>query len=151
MRTFKSPPIDTRDVKGKVDFDFAFQLTLDYDGPYHTATPHGERMYRGITDGSVRGRINGTVYPNGGGEFGLKRDDGVEDLNAHILLRAENGEWLYLKNLGYSREDGYYRTCSWVDADARGNYTWTQGAIFIGTGTESGDGTQVTITYYEAV
>lgn len=151
MRTFNSPPIDTKGDMGKIDFDYAFQLILDYDGPYDTATPHGERIYRGIIGGRIQGRINGTVYPNGGGEFGLRRGDGVEDLNAHILLRAENGEWLYLKNLGYSRTDGYYRTCSWVDADMRGNHTWTQGAIFIGTGVKSGDGKRMTITYYEAV
>ena len=150
MRNFNSPPIDTK-VQGSVGFEHAFDLTLEYDGPYETATPRGGRVYKGIIGGSLSGRINGTVYPQGGSEFPLRREDGVEDLNSHVLLRADNGEWLYLRALGYDRPDGYYRCVAWIDADVRGKHTWTQGVLFIGTGDESDDGKHITIHYYELI
>lgn len=150
MRTFEAPEIDTT-VLGKVGFESAFDLTLEYDGPYVTQTARGGRIYKGIIGGKITGRINGTVYPRGGSEFPLRRDDGVEDLNSHIMLRADNGEWLYLRALGYDRPDDYYRTVAWIDADVRGRHTWTQGVLFIGIGEESADGKGIIIHYYELV
>jgi hypothetical protein len=147
--TFQVPPYDTKDDRGEVGFAYAFTLTLDYDGPHETETARGGRIYKGITGGAISGRINGQVYRQGGGEYSLRRDDDVIDVKGHVLLKAENGEWLHLQNLGYDRP-GYVRVLAWVDADTRGNYTWTQGLFFVGHGEPSEDGKRMTITYYEA-
>ncbi len=148
---FEVPPYDTKDDRGEVGFGYAFTLTLDYDGPHETETARGGRIYKGVVGGAIAGRITGDVYPRGGGEFSLRRDDGVVDVRGHILIKAETGEWLHLQMQGYDRPDSYVRLLGWVDADVRGAYTWTQGLFFIGAGEPSADGKRMTITFYEAL
>ena len=134
-----------------LDFEPAFTVTIDYAPTETFHSPRGDRVFRQITGGTISGRINGTVYPSGGGEYSQRREDAVTDLNAHVLLRdgSAQGEWIYLYNKGYQRPDGYYRVTSWVDADVRGSHDWVLGLFFIGVGQPSADGRSLTITYYE--
>ncbi len=132
-----------------VGFEPAFSVSLEHDAPESIAGPHGTRLFRKVTGGSVRGRIAGTVYPNGAGEYSLGRADGTIDVSAHLLLRDAGGEWLYLHNQGFARTDGYYRVTSWVDADVRGEHAWVTGLFFIGSGRLAADGRSTTIDYYE--
>ena len=142
-----------RDEKYIADLGFepAFTVTLQYAPTETFHSPRGDRIFRRIDGGTVSGRINGTVYPDGAGEYSLRRDDAVVDIDGHVLLRDDSaqGEWLYLRNMGYQRPDGYYRVTSWVDADVRGKHDWVQGLFFIGVGRPSADGNAMTITYYE--
>ena len=132
-----------------VGFEPAFTVTIEHDRAEPIAGPSGTRLYRKITGGTLSGRIEGTLYPDGGGDYSLLRPDGVSEISAHVLLRAKDGQWLYLYNMGYARPDGYYRTTSWVDADVRGAHDWTSGLFFIGTGQIAADGRSTTIRYYE--
>ena len=135
------------------DLDFlpAFTVTLEYAPTETFHSPRGDRVFRRITGGTVSGRIAGTVYPNGNGEYSQRREDAVIDVDAHVLLRddSQQAEWIYLRNIGYQRPDGYYRVTSWVDADVRGQHGWVLGLFFIGVGQPSADGTSMTIRYYE--
>lgn len=149
MREFDPPEIDTK-KRGKINLKYAFQITIEYSGKYETDTPRGGRVYQEIVGGTVEGRLNGRVYPKGGGGFPAVRPDGVQDLNAHILLRANNGEWLYVRHFGYRRPDGYYRIAAYMDADERGEHTWINETVFLATASESEDGLEATFTYYEA-
>jgi|GEM_PF-1741339 len=130
-------------------FEPAFTVTIAHERAEPIAGPGGTRLYRKITGGTIAGRIEGTLYPDGGGEYSLLRPDGVTEISTHVVLRANDGQWLYLYNMGYARPDGYYRTTSWVDADVRGQHDWTSGLFFIGTGTMAADGNSTTIRYYE--
>lgn len=134
-----------------IGFEPAFSVTLEYAPAEIFATPRGERIFRKIDGGMVSGRIAGSVYPNGGGEYSLRRDDGVVDLDAHILLRDDSAqaEWLYLRNIGYRRPDDYYRVTAWVDADVRGTHDWVLGLFFIGIGKPTEDGRSIIIDYFE--
>ncbi len=134
-----------------LEFEPAFTVRLDYAPTQVFHSPRGDRVFRRITGGTVSGRINGTVYPNGNGEYSQRREDAVIDVDAHVLLRDDSpqAEWIYLRNIGYQRPDGYYRVTSWVDADVRGRHGWVLGLFFIGVGTLSEDGHSMTITYYE--
>ncbi len=134
----------------ELGFDPAFTLTLAYDGPHVEQTPHGGRMLSRIVGGKISGKIDGSVYPNGGGEYSLRRKDGVIDISAHIMLRDDAGEWLYIHNIGYRRPDGYYRVTSWVDADVRGTHNWVAGLFFIGIGKPDDNG-GMTINYFEVL
>jgi hypothetical protein len=115
----------------EIGFEPAFELTLTFDS-HVEQTPHGERILRKITGGRVSGKIEGVVYPQGGGEYSLRRGDGVIDVHTHAMIRDAKGEWLYLRIIGYSRPDGYYRVTSWVDADVRGDHQWVLGLFFVG-------------------
>ena len=133
-----------------IGFEPAFILTLEY-GPRHLErTPHGGRLFRKITGGTLTGKIDGTVYPQGAGAYSLIREDGVTDVSEHVLIRDAGGEWIYIRNAGYMRQDGYYRVTSWVDADVRGEQDWVLGLLFLGVA-EPGGNDRLTIRYYEVL
>jgi hypothetical protein len=134
----------------QIGFEPAFRVHLEFEPMRRELTPHGERRMRKIVGGSISGKIVGTVYPNGGGEYSLRRPDNVTDLNTHIVLQDSEGEWLYIRNIGYERPDGYQRVTSWVDVDVRSDHGWVLGLFFVGVVEQSGDDT-VTIDYSEVL
>lgn len=132
-----------------VGFAPAFTVTIEHDLAEPIAAPGGTRLFRKITGGRISGRIEGTLYPDGAGEYSVLRPDGVTEISTHVMLRAQDGQWLYLYNMGYARPDGYYRVTSWVDADVRGTHDWVAGLFFIGTGKMAADGRSTAIDYFE--
>ena len=152
MREFTSPEITTKGNVGKVDLSYAFRLTAIYDQRHVSQTSRGGRVYRAITGGTIEGPgLNGKVYADSGGDYGLIREDKVEDLSARFMTRAENGEWIYFSHVGYRRPDGYHRIQAYFDADAGGPYAWLNDAAMIATAVESPDGKRVVYTYYQAI
>ena len=153
MREFTLPKVDTRDKIGKIGFDYAFQIVARYDAAHDLRTPRGERIYQSITGGTVKGpKLNGKVYPDSGGDYGLLRADGVEDVNMHFMLSADDGEWIYVRHYGYQRRnDGYFRVAAYFDAEWDGPHAWLNDAVLIATAQPSDGGRQITYTYYEAV
>lgn len=152
MRDFTPPPVSTKDELGEVGLEYAFQIQLDMDERYESATSRGTRIYEGVLGGRVEGPLfgSGTVYPQGAGDYGLARSDGVEDVNTHILLNV-GGEWVYIRHHGYERDDGYFRVAAYVDADLRGKWASVSNSVFVAVGERSDDGRTATFTYYEAV
>lgn len=132
-----------------VGFEPAFTVTIQHDVAERIAGPSGTRLFRKINGGTISGRIEGTLYGNGAGEYSLLRPDGVTEISTHALAQTGSGEWFYLYNMGYARPDGYHRITAWVDTDVRGNLEWTAGLFFIGTGEMAADGRSTTIRYYE--
>jgi len=150
MREFVVPKTDTK-VRGEVKLEYAFQLRARYDAPMTSATPKGSFRYQDITSGDVRGeRLKATVYPDSGGQYDTVRDDGIRDVDAHFMLKAENGEWIYMEHVGYRRTDGYYRAIAYVDADTQGKYDWLNNSTFVVTAQESPDQREVVFSYYLA-
>lgn len=133
-----------------IGFEPAFNVRLDFEPIRIMATPHGERRMRKIIGGAISGRINGTVYPRGGGDYSLLRMDDVTDISTHIVIRDDNGEWLYIRNIGYARPDGYQRVTSWVDADVRSDHGWVLGLFFVGA-IETVSDTSIVIRYCEVL
>jgi len=116
----------------EIGFEPALELRLEFEPMRSEATPHGDRLMRRIVGGTISGKISGRVYPRGGGEYSLRRPDGVIDIHTHIVLQDERGEWLYIRNIGYGRADGYQRVTSWVDVDVRSDHNWVLGLFFVG-------------------
>lgn len=132
MTALSAPGDRDRSLIAPIGFAPAFTLTLRFETMPEERTPHGGRIMRKIIGGEIAGRITGSVYPSGGGEYSLRRDDGVIDHHSHVMLRTEEGEWFYIRNMGYVRPDGYERVTSWVDVDVRSAHNWTLGLFFIG-------------------
>lgn len=151
MERMSIPSDRDPELVAEIGFEPAFTVVLELAPAETFHTPRGDRIFRRIDGGTVEGRISGNVYPDGAGEYSLRREDGVIDVDAHILLRDDSvqQEWLYLRNIGYRRPDGYYRVTSWVDADVRGANDWVLGLFFIGVGRPSDDGRSLTIDYFE--
>ena len=152
MREFTIPKVTTRDERGTVQLDYALRLVAQFDPLRESRTPHGTRLYQDITAGTLSGRITGRVYPDSGGEYGLLRGDGVEDVNQRFMLNTDDGEWIYVAHSGYRRrKDGYFRVAASFDADLRGHYAWLNDAVWIATVEAAADRRSATYTYYEVV
>jgi hypothetical protein len=152
MREFTLPKVSTREARGEVQLSYAFQLRALFEPLRETRTARGTRLYQDIASGEVSGRIAGSVYPDSGGEYGLLRGDGVEDINQRFMLNSSDGEWIYIAHSGYRRrKDGYYRVQVNFDADLRGAYAWLNDAVWIATVATAADRRAATYTYYEVV
>ena len=150
MRDFVVPKTDTK-VLGKVELEYAFQLRARFDAPHVSNTPKGDFRYQDITSGDVRGeRLTAAVYADSGGQYDTVRPDRVRDVDSHFILKAENGEWIYVEHVGYRRQDGYYRAIAYIDADAKGAYDWLNNTTFVVTAKESADEREVVFYYYLA-
>ena len=150
MREFVVPQTDTR-ILNKIELEYAFKLTAHYDPPQESHTPRGTFRYQDIVSGEVSGaRITATVYPDSGGQYDTVRSDRVRDVDAHFMVKADNGEWLYMEHVGYRRTDGYYRAIAYIETDLKGKYEWMNNTTFVVTAKESADQREVVFHYYIA-
>jgi hypothetical protein len=150
MRDFVVPKTDTK-VVGPVKLEYAFRLTAKYD-PYRISkTPRGDFRYQDLVGGELTGeRLKATVYPDVGGQYDTVRSDKIRDVDAHFIVKAENGEWIYIEHVGYRRRDGYYRAIAYIEADEKGAHEWLNDTTFVVTAKESADETEVVFDYYIA-
>jgi hypothetical protein len=150
MREFVVPQADTK-ILNKIELEYAFKLTAHYDPPQESHTPRGTFRYQDIVSGEVSGaRINATVYPDSGGQYDTVRADHVRDVDAHFMVKADNGEWLYFEHVGYRRTDGYYRAIAYIETGLKGAYEWMNNTTFVVTAKESSDQREVVFYYYIA-
>lgn len=150
MRDFVVPKTDTK-VLGEIKLDYAFKLHAQYDPAHVSHTPKGDFRYQDIVGGEVSGeRLRATVYADSGGQYDTVRADRVRDVDAHFILKADNGEWIYVEHVGYRRTDGYYRAIAYIDADAKGAHDWLNNTTFVVTAQESPDERTVVFYYYAA-
>ncbi len=64
------------------------------------AGPHGERRYVPLGGGTVRGpELNGTLV-EGGVDWQVNRADGVLDIAAHYVIRADDGGLIEVRSEG---------------------------------------------------
>ena len=64
------------------------------------AAPHGERRYVPLGGGSVSGpELNGTLV-EGGVDWQLNRADGVLEIAAHYVIRADDGALIEVRSEG---------------------------------------------------
>ncbi len=62
--------------------------------------PHGERRYVPLGGGTVRGpELNGTLV-EGGVDWQIQRADGVLDIAAHYVIRADDGALIEVRSEG---------------------------------------------------
>ncbi len=139
------------DAQSEVNLDYAFQLKAQY-APGRTApTSRGGFFYQDIQSGTIDcPRLKASVYANSGGQYDSIQRGHVRMINAHFMVRASNGEWLYFEHAGFCRPDGYYRVIAYIDADKKGAYNWMNNTSFVVTAEQSADMREVVFTYYIA-
>jgi hypothetical protein len=103
----------------------------------------GTRVTFPITGGSFEGeRLRGKVLP-GGGDWVIKRPDGVLELDLRITLEVDDGALVHMTFEGIRDEEApggpYFRTLPRFEtADAR--YSFLNRLLAAGTGEISADG-----------
>jgi hypothetical protein len=105
--------------------------------------PHGSRVTFPVTGGSFDGdRLRGKVLP-GGGDWVIKRADGVLELDLRITLLVDDGALVHMTFEGIRDEEApggpYFRTLPRFEtADPR--YSFLNRLLAVGTGEISADG-----------
>ena len=95
--------MDTPSFKPKLEHVFDVTVTFGPDRTIFGPLPGGGHQgYTPPHGGTISGpRLNGTVVPHSGADYATVRGDGVIELNAHYMLRAEDGTLIYINNRGY--------------------------------------------------
>ena len=147
--------------------EFAFEARVDV-GP-EERVGHGEGdvlHFVPITGGTVEGpRLRGAVVP-GGGDWYVQRGPMCIQLDAHYLLRAEDGALIDIVNRGLFRtssaevmershrgepidpNDLYYRTSPVFRTDASA-HRWLAESVFVGLAREERG--QICIRFFEVL
>ena len=107
------------------------------------AGPRGTRLTFPITGGSFAGdRLRGKVLP-GGDDWGIKRADGVLELDLRITLETDDGALIHMTFEGIRDDDApgapYFRTLPRFEA-ADAKYAFLNRLLAIGTGQIHADG-----------
>jgi len=107
------------------------------------AGPRGTRLTFPIVGGSFEGaRLRGKVLP-GGGDWVLKRPDGVLELDLRVTLQTDDGALIHMTFEGI-RDDGakgaqYFRTLPRFET-ADPNYGFLNRLLAVGAGEIGADG-----------
>jgi hypothetical protein len=103
-------------------------------------TPHGERTTFPVTGGEFSGeRLRGKVLP-GGGDWTIRRADGVLELDLRVTLETDDGALVYMTFSGL-RDDAhaYFRTLPRFET-AEAKYAFLNKTLAVGTGEIRSDG-----------
>jgi hypothetical protein len=138
----------TQDSALELTLDHAFDIRINFDRRWRTGPIHDDGPDYGYTSigegGTVTGPLlNGVLVDHGGADWPAIRTDGVVELNAHYMIRTDDGALIYIRNLGYvhgrlDRPDGsaiepYFRCTPYFRAP-EGRYEWLNRTVILGTG-----------------
>ncbi len=139
----------------------AFRLDLEYDRALRFDTLSGYRTFFQVRTGRVSGaRLSGAVADDGG-DWAVLRPDGVIEFDSRMMIRADDGELIYLRSRGVLRtsaetlaafrnggtlecEGAYFRCAPYFDASV-GPHDWLTKSVFLGVGSFSQSGAVIDI------
>jgi len=101
----------------------------------------GSQGYTPPIGGTISGpRLTGSVVAHSGADYPMVRADGVIELNAHYLLKAEDGTLIYIMNKGYlvpggagSTQPSYFRITPYFRVP-EGPHDWLTRTCIVGGG-----------------
>lgn len=138
----------TQDCALDLTLEHAFDIRINFDRRWRTGPIHADGPDHGYTSigdgGTVTGPLlNGALVDHCGADWPVIRTDGVVELNAHYMIRTDDGALIYIRNLGYvhsrlDRPDGstidpYFRCTPYFRAP-EGRYEWLNRTVILGTG-----------------
>lgn len=128
-----------------------FEMTGDLEKPLEVgSTPAGERRIFIVKAGTFEGpAMRGTILP-GGGDWLLRRPDGVSELDVRITLRTDDEQLIYMRYRGILemppavvdrrrrgepiRPDEYYFRTTPIFETASAKYAWLSRIVAVGVG-----------------
>ena len=140
-----------QDIPAAPELRFAFEVLVEVADPTVIGQlPNGTRRIVDILGGSFEGPgIKGRVVP-GGADWQIIRADGFTDIDARYTLETENGDLIYVSNIGIrhappeiisrlnagevvDQSQIYFRAIPKFEASAP-ELEWLMKSIFIATG-----------------
>jgi hypothetical protein len=145
------------------DLEFAFEVRAEVADPVVVGRlPAGLRRIVEITGGTFEGPdLRGKVLP-GGADWQIIRDDGFTNADARYTLETDDGELIYVSNVGIRHADEetmhllnsgqpvdpervYFRTTPTFESESE-RLGWLMRSLFVGTGERHPNG--VIIRYF---
>jgi hypothetical protein len=143
-----------------IKLEYVFQIRIDFSERVSFATPNGRRSYVPAVSGVIEGpRLQGKVVPHSGADYA-----GNGRLDAHYMLQASDGAYIYINNTGYlypmdgkplDRNDPswggdrefYFRITPVFDTPV-GPHDWLTRTVIVGTGKRHANPDNTVFTYY---
>ena len=142
----------------EIKTEFVMEMRLAVDMPLQMvgSTQYGDRRIAKVTGGTFEGpNIKGTVE-GGGGDWILNRTDGVTQLDVRLVMKAENGDLIYMTYTGLRHGPAevmakmaageqvdpasyYFRTTPYFETGSE-TYAWMNKSCFISTGNREPSG-----------
>ena len=131
-----------------VRLEHVFDIRINFDRRWSTEPIHrdGPRFaYTSVgAGGAVSGpRLQGQLVDHSGADWPMIRTDGVVELNAHYMIRADDGALIYIRNLGYVHDllerpghdpvPPYFRCTPYFRAPD-GPHDWLNRTVIVGRG-----------------
>ena len=131
-----------------VHLEHVFDIRINFDRRWSTEPIHVNGPRFGYTSvglgGMVTGpRLQGQLVDHSGADWPMIRTDGVVELNAHYMIRTDDGALIYIRNLGYvhghvdrpGREQipPYFRCTPYFRAPD-GPHEWLNRTVIVGKG-----------------
>jgi hypothetical protein len=117
-----------------INLEYAFSMRIESGGRIQFEGQMRSRVFESATGGEIWGpKLQGRVVPQSGADYASN-----DLMNAHLMLQASDGTWVYMNLLGYEHtvtDDGssYFRVSPYFDAPT-GAHEWLAKTVFIGTG-----------------
>ena len=150
-----------------VKLEHVFDVRIDFHerhvfGPISGGAKQGYTSVKtGIVDGP---RLKGKVLDYSGADWALVRPDGVDEINAHYLLQADDGTLIYIRKLGYvygaapqptladgtpapPRKNSYFRCTPYFRAP-EGPHDWLNRTVIVGGGERKTNPDHSVFRYY---
>jgi hypothetical protein len=150
-------------LKARLQHVFDVHVEFGKDRTIFGPLPGGySQGYTPPLRGTISGpKLSGTVVPHSGADYAAVRPDGVVELNAHYLLKADDGALIYIENRGYlvmagdkgkPNEQGlpqpHYFKFSPRFRVAVGPHDWLMRTVIVGSGERRKDPDHSIFRYY---
>jgi hypothetical protein len=114
--------------------EYAFTMRIESEGLIEFRGPMRSRTFEPTSGGEIWGpKLQGRVVPKSGADYASN-----EMMDAHMMLQATDGTWIYMNLLGYEHSetdagDTYFRVAPYFDAPT-GPHEWLSRTVFVGIG-----------------
>lgn len=143
----------------RLDHVFDVEVLFGSDRTVFGPMPGGSSYgYTPAIGGTIGGpRLTGTVVPHSGADYATVRTDGTIELNAHYLLKADDGTIIYIQNRGYlvrgregEAQPSYFRLTPYFRVP-EGPHDWLNRTVIVGGGERHADPDRSLFRYYALV
>ncbi|MDT8398960.1 MAG: DUF3237 family protein [Pseudomonadales bacterium] len=129
-----------------IELEYAFSIRINTGDSVFFQGPMRSRSYEPVAGGEIFGpRLQGRVVAGSGADFA---SNGM--LDAHFMLQAADGTWIYVNQLGYEHAaegEPYFRVTPYFDTPT-GPHDWLGKTVFVGTGIRGVEPDHILYTYY---
>ena len=85
----------------EIQLRYAFSMRIDDSGRIAFQGPMRSRSFQPVSGGEIWGpRLQGRVVPQSGADYASNNL-----LEAHLMLQAADGTWIYMNQLGYEHAE----------------------------------------------